>query len=301
MIEAAEAANDREGVLQGRNWRVVDLMELGLRPALDDEIDTYEALADRVGLAHYRWYVPLWRSALAQLEGRWAAARRLDEAALALAAQADDQMAPWLVRAQGESTLDVRGLIDQVDRAWYAEMAASSAEPWAWLTCLAYFDASVGDETSAQETLSEVMRGGDLPDTVNWHVLTELGEAATLLGDTQAAADLHAKLAPNARLFPVVARGGICLGSAQYFVGRLAGALGREDEAELRLQRAVTENLRMGAGPRATIALHGLGELRGDRDMLLEAAAQADALDMPGIAERARAAAHAAPAAAYAS
>ena len=72
MIEAAEAANDREGVLQGRNWRVVDLMELGLRPALDDEIDAYAALADAVGLAHYRWFVPLWRSALAQLEGRWA-------------------------------------------------------------------------------------------------------------------------------------------------------------------------------------------------------------------------------------
>ena len=31
MIAAAEAASDREGVLQGRNWRVVDLMELGPR------------------------------------------------------------------------------------------------------------------------------------------------------------------------------------------------------------------------------------------------------------------------------
>ena len=31
MIAAAEAAGDREGMLQGRNWRVVDLMELGER------------------------------------------------------------------------------------------------------------------------------------------------------------------------------------------------------------------------------------------------------------------------------
>ena len=68
MIEAAEAAHDREGVLQGRNWRVVDLMELGYRGPLEVEIDAYQELADAVGLAHYRWYVPMWRSALAQLE-----------------------------------------------------------------------------------------------------------------------------------------------------------------------------------------------------------------------------------------
>jgi ATP/maltotriose-dependent transcriptional regulator MalT len=93
MIEAAVAAGDRESVLQGRNWRVVDLMELGEREALTAEIAAYEELADAVGLAHYRWYVPLWRSALAQLEGRWADARHLTDQALALARQADD---PWV-------------------------------------------------------------------------------------------------------------------------------------------------------------------------------------------------------------
>jgi hypothetical protein len=292
MIEAAERAGDREGVLQGRNWRVVDLMELGRRAELEAEIDEYEALADRVGLAHYRWFTPLWRSALAQLEGRWDDARHLGAHALALAGLAEDPMAPWLVRAQHESTLDVRGLIEQVDRDWYAEMAGSSVEPWAWLTCLAYFDASMGEHQSAQETLTEVMSSQNLPDTVNWHVLAELAEAATLVGDTDSAEPLHARLAPNARLFPVVARGGICLGSTEYFLGRLASALGRTEEAEQRLERAVAENRRIGAAPRAVIALHRLGELRGDRDTLLAAAAQADALDMPGVAERARAAAH---------
>ena len=81
------------------------------------------------------------------------------------------------------------------------------------------------------------------------------------LGDREAAALLHATLEPHARLFPVVARGGVCIGSAQYFLARLANALGRPDEAELRLRRAITENLRIGAGPRATIALARLGEL----------------------------------------
>jgi hypothetical protein len=199
----------------------------------------------------------------------------------------------WLFRALNETSLDVRGLRVQIDRDWYVEMAGSSAEPWAWLTCLAYFDAAEGDHASARDTLADVMRDGNVPDTVNWHAMTELAEAAAILEDRESAATLHAKLAPNARLFSVVARGGICLGSTQYAVGRLAATLDRRDEAELRLRRAVTENRRIGARPRATIALQRLGELRSDPELLRQAAAQADALDMPGLAERSRAAAHA--------
>jgi hypothetical protein len=172
-------------------------------------------------------------------------------------------------------------------------MAAASAEPWAWLTYVVLIDAAAGRRASAREALAEVLHGSNLPSTVNWHVAADLGEAVTLLGDRDAAARLHEHLTPNARLFPVVARGGICLGSAQYFVGRLAGVLGHEDEAELRLRRAVTENLRIGAAPRAAIALYRLGELTGDRRTLLDAAARAAALDMPGYAQRARAAAEA--------
>ena len=76
-------------------------------------------------------------------------------------------------------------------------------------------------------------------------------------------------------------------------MARLASTLGRTDEAELRLRRAITENLRIGAAPRAAIALSRLGELTGDRATLLEAAARADAFEMHGVAQRARAAAHA--------
>ena len=71
MLAAAEAAGDREAVLQARNWRVVDLLELGRVRETAAEIDAYEALADAVALPHFRWYVPLWRATLALLAGRW--------------------------------------------------------------------------------------------------------------------------------------------------------------------------------------------------------------------------------------
>ena len=76
MVAAAEAAGDREAVLQGRNWRVVDLLELGRVREAAAEIDAYEALADAVALPHFRWYVPLWRATLALLAGRWDEAAR---------------------------------------------------------------------------------------------------------------------------------------------------------------------------------------------------------------------------------
>ena len=93
----------------------------------------------------------------------------------------------------------------------------------------------------------------------------------------------------------MIARGGVCAGSAEYYVARLAATLGRLDEAEARLRRAIAENTRIGATARATHALAHLGEVvaeRGDpergRELLLEAAAQADEQDMPEVARAAR-------------
>ena len=102
MVAAAEAAGDREAQLQARNWRVVDLLELGRVREAAAEIDAYEALADAVALPHFRWYVPLWRGTLALLAGRWAEAGELAERALALGRQADDPNAPLFVGIQRE-------------------------------------------------------------------------------------------------------------------------------------------------------------------------------------------------------
>lgn len=293
MVAAAEAAGSRECALQGRNWRIVDLLELGRRRELEAELDAYERLADALGLAHYRWYVPLWRGALALLEGRWAQLTGAGDEALALAHRAGDPMAAWLVRGQRESALEVRGRFEAIDRGWLLQQAATSAEPWAWKTCIAFHDAALGDTAAARRTFAALMDalGPDRPAGVNWHALGNLADTAALLDDRDAAARLYPRLAPHAALFPVVARGGLCLGSAEYFVGRLAATLGRRDEAERRYRRAIEANLRIGARPRATIARWRLGELLGSRATLLQAAADAQALGMSGVAERARAAA----------
>ena len=129
----------------------------------------------------------------------------------------------------------------------------------------------------------------------NWHAAGLLAEAACEIGDRAAATVLYSLLAPHARLFPVVARGVACYGSAEYFAGRLAATLGRLDEAEARLCHAIRVNDSVGGAPAAALALASLGDVlaaRGSyahaRDALHEAAAQARALDMPVLAARAR-------------
>ena len=125
------------------------------------------------------------------------------------------------------------GAYDEIDRDRFSAMAAASAEPWAWLTVAIYIDAAGGREASAARSTG---RGAERHQPAGHRQLARGGRAVRGGGDPRRPRGRRAAdtiLAPNARLFPVVARGGICIGSAQYFVARLASTLGRTDEAEL--------------------------------------------------------------------
>jgi DNA-binding SARP family transcriptional activator len=293
MVAAAEAAGDREAVLQGRNWRVVDLIELGLVREAAAEIDAYEALADDLGLPHFGWYVPLWRATLALLAGRWAEADGLSERALDLGRQADDPNAPLFVGIQRNFSFHAQRRIGETDRTRIVEGSAGSPASTGWLVYAALIDAETGATDEARRLVAELVRdrAGALAVDANWHGACILAEAAVLVGDREAGAALYPIVEPHARLFPVVARAVGCLGAAEYYVARLAGLLGRHDEAVARLRRAVAENDRVDAGPYAAVALARLGELLAQagehdeaRDALQQAVARAEALGMPVLA-----------------
>jgi tetratricopeptide (TPR) repeat protein len=162
-----------------------------------------------------------------------------------------------------------------------------------WLVNVALLDAETGALDEARRLVTEFTRDGGsaLAMDVNWHAACILADAAVIVGDRDAGAALYALLEPHARLFPLIARAVACIGSNEYFVGRLAALLGRHDEAEARLRRAVAENDRAGAAPYAAVALLRLGELHAAmgehepaRDALQQAARRAEALGMPTLA-----------------
>jgi tetratricopeptide (TPR) repeat protein len=297
MLAAADAAGDREVQLQARNWRVVDLLELGRIREAAAEIDAYEALADAIALPHFRWYVPLWRGTLALLAGRWAQAGELRGRALALGRQADDPNAPLFVGIQHAHLLYTQRRLRETDRDRLVRGAAASPAATEWHVWLALLDAETGATEAAHRLVAELAHDGAraLAMDVNWHGACVLADAAVLVGDREAGAALYGLLEPHARLFPLIARAVGCLGSNELYVGRLAGLLGRDDEAEARLRRAVAENDRAGAAPWGVVACLRLGEAllhsgRHDaaRDALQETVARAEALEMAAPAADAR-------------
>jgi DNA-binding SARP family transcriptional activator len=263
MVAAAEAAGDREATLQGRNWRVVDLMELGRIDDAAAEVAAYAALADAVALPHFRWYVPVWRGALALLAGHWSEARALQDEALALGRLADDPNAPLFVEIQRANAQYAQGRVADMDRERLVRGAAASPAPAEWLVNLALVDAETGDLDNARRLVRELSAGGGraFAMDVNWHGACVLADAAAMVGDREAGETLHRLLEPHARLFPVVARGVSSLGSAELPLGRLAALIGREDEAVARLRRAADANARAGSPAHEAVALFRLGEL----------------------------------------
>ena len=93
MIAVAGAAGDRERALQGRNWRVLDLLERGDVDAARRELAEHERLADELHLPGYQWWAPMWRAMLAFLAGDLAEAQRLRAAAVAIGRRAGDRVA----------------------------------------------------------------------------------------------------------------------------------------------------------------------------------------------------------------
>ena len=182
------------------------------------------------------------------------------------------------------------------------EGGAASPASAEWLVNLALVDAERGATEEARRLVADFATDGGsaLRMDANWHAACVLAESAILVGDREAAAALYPLLEPHARLFPVIARAVACLGSNEFYVGRLAGLLGRHDEAVARLRRAADDGDRVGAGPPAAVALLRLGEelaRAGDAeaasDALGQAAARAQRLDMPALVaevERAQAA-----------
>jgi tetratricopeptide (TPR) repeat protein len=236
--------------------------------------------------------VPLWRGTLALLSGRWDEGERLSREALALGRRADDPNAPLFVGIQFAHRLYAQQRIAEIDRDRLVSEAGASAASAEWLINLALLDAATGATDDARRLIADLTRDGRhaFAMDANWHAASVLADAAARLGDREAAALAYDLIEPHAGLFPLVARAVGCLWSNEYFVGRVAGVLGRHDEAVARLRRAVDENDRAGAAPWATSALAGLGEAlaaQGDReaarDALGRAARRAHALEMPVV------------------
>jgi hypothetical protein len=286
LVATARASGDREAELQGINWRVPDLFELGELDAVRDAIADHERLAGELHLPSYAWYAPMWHATLALLEGRVEQARRLSQEGERIGRAAHDDNAALLFAVQRFAINDAgERLIDDVEgvRRRHAERSHAGA---AWGVALVTTAVLKGELDRAQRELERQVAGLDSVSLdANWlYAMTGLGVHAARFANVSAAAALYPRLLPYGHRIVTAGRATFCTGSASLALGMLAATLGDRPAAVAHLEEAVARNDALGAVAHAAAARHALADLHVEPDraaaLRREAETAAEAIGM---------------------
>ena len=249
ILSLALPNGDRHLELEARRWKVVSLLERGDVVAADREIAAVTRIAEEMRDPLYRWQSLVWRAMRAALDGAFARAEALAGAALAAGERVQSHISTpvylgqlfglrWLQGRLGELTDALRALVDE-----------GVAAP-AYRVGLAQAAAQRGDVTLARRELDFLAAGGFavLPhDSARLSILVALAEVVAAVEASEHAETLYEEMLPYARLNVVLGPALGCFGAASRYLGVLAAAAGRLDDAERHFTDALELNGRMGA------------------------------------------------------
>lgn len=232
MVAVAEAADDRERALQGRNWRMLDLLESGRIDAAEHELEEHGRLPDELRLPGYQWWTSMWQAMLAVMRGRFEEAERLSAQAVDIGRRAGDRVADlfhWIqatyLRLEREPPPGAPDVPDRI-AVGAVQSALRSDLP------LLYAEAGRVDEARAElDALAADGFAAVAPDMNNLASLAGLAQGALVLGDGRRAAELYGLLEPFRDRTIVIGRAAICLGPAELYLGMAATACQRWDVA----------------------------------------------------------------------
>ena len=250
-LQLAEATGDRERAVQARYYRNgMTMLELGDIAAVEDELETIQAMADELRQPAQRWLVTVTRATLAVFQGRFVEAERLMAEALAqgqLAQSADAVLShvvqQFMLRWQRGAFDGLRELLERSIRDY-------PARPM-FRCMLAMLDADEARRPDALRQL-EAIAADDyaaLPLDNEWlFSMGFLAEAAHRLRTPEHAATMYELLEPyagrNASSADV-----ICTGSVSRFLALAASTMNRWDDAAEHFEAALAMNARMGGLP----------------------------------------------------
>jgi DNA-binding SARP family transcriptional activator/tetratricopeptide (TPR) repeat protein len=246
MIAAARDAGDRHAELQGHNWRVTDLFELGDMAAWHEETARHARLAEELRLPAFQWYTPLWAAVQAMLGGRFDAVERLSAEAQEAGLRAGDRNAVLFVGMVRFCAQLEREAFDEIDTAFVEDKIANSPASVAYRGSYAWILAARGETDRARSELHVVMA---LPHAfdANWLSLqAECAEASILVEETTHAATLYERLLPYVGRPVTAGRSVSSYGAVDRLLGGLAELLERRDDAVRHLKDAVRLNAAFG-------------------------------------------------------
>jgi DNA-binding SARP family transcriptional activator/tetratricopeptide (TPR) repeat protein len=280
MIAAARGAGEPHQELQARNWRVMDLFELGDMPAWREEVAAHARLADELRLPAFQWYTPLWAGIEAVLAGRWTAAEELLAAAETMGVRAGDRNAELFAGMVREMVHVERMAYDETDTDFLEDKIANSPAGPAYLAFYAWHKAATGDPGEARRVLDHWMHN-ELSFDANWlSGQVEAAEATFLLGERAHAQPLYDRLLPYAGRPATAGRAAMHYGAIDRHLGLLAVVLGRREDAIAHLRDALAHDAAMGATVWRLHTLRHLLALAPDDELAAEADALAAAVGL---------------------
>ena len=293
MLDAARAAGERHLELQARNWRVVDLFELGDFDAWRREVARHGSLADELRLPVFSWYTPLWHAVDALHRGSFAEADMLRNQALEAGRRAGDPNAELFSQLLVFQESWLRMDFSTVDLTAVEDKLTASPARVSWRCGYAWTLAELGRLDEARATLASIAADdfAALPFDANWpSAVAESAEACVLLGEVRWASVLYELIRPYEGR-PLTAGRAICMyGSCSRQLGGLAALLGRHDDAVAHFEDAIRRDEAAGLRPwvvRSRLALARALRAAGEADRAAAVAAvAADEAAALGIAGR---------------
>jgi tetratricopeptide (TPR) repeat protein len=275
LERVAESSGDVEKAIQARCYRSMALLELGDMPAVNIELGAAQLLANELGQRPQIWLVTAMRATVALFQGRFAEGRRLMDEALSSGEVAQRSDALLSHRIHSFTLRRFLGGLEDLEETMRRSVEEYPRRPmFRCMLAALYIDA--GRNSDARAILDELSENdfAALPLSNEWlFSMSILAEVTEALGDGTRASTLYDLLLPFASRNGATADY-ISTGSVARYLGILATAVGRWEEAERWIDVGLEANRRMGALPFIAHSLH-------DRARLLLARAD------PGDAEAA--------------
>lgn len=281
-------------------WRAIWLWELGDAPAAANAIDAYSRMAEELRQPQCLHQTLVFRAAQAIQAGRFVEAQELAQQALALGRRAGRTDAVHVFGGQMMLLRLLQGLPGELEIPVRTLVTQAPGTP-AWRCALAHLYAELGKDDEARAELERAFAHDlrDFPEDTAWlSSLTMLAAACTRLRDSKRATLLYDLLLPYAGQCVVVGGGIGFNGAVAHYLGLLAAALGRWDDAARHFETALATHARLDAPPwlaqtRYSFARTLLARGRADdRQRALElsrrAGATAEELGMARLTEQCR-------------
>ena len=278
IIDLARAAGDDRRERQGQFWRFVALMELGRVPEAESALAAFEREAAAVGDTEAAVMATARHAMLAVLRGRFDQASRLtgDVADRARRAGMADA---WPVSATLTASVAAeRGPRSFLETGVEQVLAVADTLPGhLYEATAARIFVLLGRTAEAAAELERILPRALASSGPRWlGAMTDLAVAAAAVGDTTAAAQIHAALAPYQGRLVVWGGAATAWGPVSHYLGLLAAILGKAGDAVGYFQEAVDLERQIGAVPYQAHSLCGLADAVASRDEAGDAAIAAE-------------------------